>query len=159
MAKRLSMWETGDMLRLLEHVEAMKQAMAKPPPNADNLESAADEWKKRGERAKFKTTKMRYRKAIMDFTTKGAAGSPAVRSAWADRLIVRASPTEVCRANNADITDALSNHMASETDDAMFDFLATKTVGKFRVIPQPTFPPLSAPGPTGERGEHLDISL
>ena len=49
-----------------------------------------------------------------------------------------------------------ANSLANGSDQAVFDFLSVKREdGRPAAIPSPQFPSLSAPGPTGERPEHL----
>ena len=108
-----------------------------------------------GKNAKRKAQKGASRKALMSLTPGGGGGTPAERSEWTARLIPNSARIDV-KPIDKERGWAASNAAGANLDE-IYKYLAIKNPETgFTHIPLPSFPALSAPGPSGERGEHLE---
>ena len=99
---------------------------------------------------------------MMAFSTKGRVeATPEDKASWAHALIPRSErPRPSDEEQAAEQAFALANHSHGASDASMYKHLAVqREEGQIPTIPIPTFPALTAPGPTGERAEHLQQCL
>ena len=91
----------------------------------------------------------------MCLTPGGGGGTPEDRKEWTAQLIPNSERNDVTPLDG-DRGWAASNAAGANLDE-IYKWLAVKNPETgFTHIPLPSFPSLSAPGPTGERGEHLE---
>ena len=90
-----------------------------------------------------------------------AHGSPEERARWTESLIPRSEDASLCHPSSED--HALSQTMAWGGGNFQRAKAAMCEVGRERTsmagIPYVKLAPLSAPGPTGDRQEHLDAII
>ena len=88
-------------------------------------------------------------------------GTAAEREAWALRLIPQSERPDRGLASNADFAEARQHGWGRGDPAQAWDALpaqARGTLGNARLkfLPRPKFAALTAPGPSGERPEHLE---
>ena len=90
-----------------------------------------------------------------------AHGSPEERARWTESLIPRSEDASLCHPSSED--HALSQTMAWGGGNFQRAKAAMREVGRERTgsasIPYVKLAPLSAPGPMGDRQEHLDAII
>jgi len=98
----------------------------------------------------------------MSFSENGRVDATSAEMAsWAAALIPQSErPPHTQAHQEAERAWALANHAHGTSDATMYRFLAVqRDEGQIPLIPMPSFPALNAPGPTGERPEHLKECL
>jgi hypothetical protein len=158
MRVRLRLWEQGQIDELLERVETRQNLQAERRKVFSDEASVGDRERLQGRRALKCTTKGRHRKAMMSFSEKGRVEATAAeKTCWAETLIPRSErPDQSCGVTETEKAWLLANHAHGSSDAIMYKYLAVAShEGQVPIIPVPSFPALSAPGPTGERAEHL----
>ena len=163
MRLRLQLWEQGRMDELLERVErARAAAIEQRPQRSDGQETISATQIRHGRKAAKCTTKKRYRKAMMAFSDKGRTDATfAEKERWTAYLIPTSTQPGVSQENcTAEQAWVLTNIEHGASDTAMYKHLSvSREEGQVPTIPMPSFPALTAPGPSGERYEHLQQCL
>ena len=161
---RLQLWEQGRIDELLERVEQAQAAdtEAKLSKRRGGRDFVGQIERQQGRRARKCTKKGRFRKAMMAFSNKGRFEATAEDRISLARALIPTSegPAPTGEEQAAEQAWALATHGHGASDADMYKHLAVqREEGKIPTIPIPTFAALTAPGPTGERAEHLQQCL
>eukprot|EP00973_Karenia_brevis_P086919 12054066-Karenia_brevis.AAC.1 len=111
-----------------------------------------------GRQACSKARKKAYRKAVMSFVGSPAEGSAQEKMSWTSQMIPRARDPQKAFTSDTDLNYSQVNGWAG--DQAQVTFASLKAdieLHGFRhgKLPMVSMPSLTAPGPSGERPEHL----
>ena len=153
--RRLHLWEGGGFEELMRRLLGQQAATRR----RGNASSTADESEEmRGRRAKQKTAAGSVSKALKGLVGGVASGSPADRKKWTTELIRRGCDVNGIYTTEGEVTDAKACAWgAGDVKSAQTEMRqAGKPAGGRPGIPWVRLPPLSAPGPSGERPEHLE---
>lgn len=157
--RRLDWWEHGQIDRLIRHVEQRKNEHQSQRDGGRQVESVGAQQERQGKKALKLTVKECYKKATMAFSTAGnVRATPEEKQRWTDRLIPRREAGEADQHHREEgLKWGKANLRFGASDAEAYRFLAKNDGGDTRVplIPMPRFAALSAPGPSGERAEHL----
>jgi len=155
--RRLQLWEQGHFDSLILHIAGQQAANQAQQPE-DLFESPDDDDKRRRRAARTQAAAGAVRKAMQSLVGGLAPGSPEDRLQWTRDLVPRSGlPNSPC-TSEAEATFAKEcawgRGDVAEARQAMKD--AGRQGGGPPGIPWVRLAPLSAPGPSGERQEHLD---
>ena len=153
--RRLLFWEDGRVDELVTRI-CGQQVEAERMRGRRSQDDDSEE--RRGQMAREKTAAGGIRKAMMGLVGGVASSTPAEREQWTSNLIPRShldgspcpTPEEEreareCAWGGGDIARAKADMRQ-----------ACRTPGRGPALPWVHLPPLTAPGPTGDRQEHLD---
>ena len=156
--RRLGLWEQGRIDELITHVEQRKAESEAHRPQQSQSVGVGASHERQGKKALKLTVKDRFKKALMSFSSVGSVrASPQEKTAWTERLIPRRSggPPQAA-AQEEGLQWARANLVFGASDAEAYRFLAREQDDRrVPLIPLPRFAALSAPGPSGERPEHL----
>ena len=153
--RRLRLWERAQMNDLILRVAGQQIKSALP------LQSRArgyDEEEAKGKRAKKQTAVGSVSKAMQGLVGGVAEGSPEQKKLWTEALIPVSQATHAAHPNEAERTDAVGRAWGKgELRVARTEMKeVTRQRTGMAALPSVRLAPLSAPGPSGERQEHLD---
>ena len=157
--KRLNLWEKGEIDTLAQRVLG-QHIQINEDQQKRTLNSTAED--RVGPAACHKARKNALRKAVMGFVGKPAYGPPEELSTWTNVLVPASSGPDAPHPNRQEL------HIAQLQGWGRGQFQAAKTAmlessdcleGHKPTLPRVSLPNLTAPGPSGERPEHLSDCL
>ena len=157
--RRLRFWERGEMDALITHIIGQQlrlDAASKRDRSRDAGMDGDDE--KLGKRARVQVAVGLRSKAMKGLVGGIAEGDTEEKRVWAESLIPRSAEPALAPADDAE-RDA-SRSLAWGQGDARAAKAAMREVGRQKTglasLPHVKIAPMSAPGPSGDRQEHLD---